>query len=536
MKCAPFILCTILMACSPALSPYGEWPGGSLSLLPEDPFSPNRDLIIEFEGERFSHGDTLVFDAGEAGGEHTRLTLEITNRSPEDVDIHSNPGILTWGTHHHMFQIQGQSPKVIESGESIEVVIQFETTDQEIGLWDGGLAIAWGPASWERFWIAFQGNSQPIQTVEVPLLLAFGAEGAILVSHDNGQTWWESPSGWPSRDRYAIFHQGDENHRTPNPFSLPENSVYKWKNAVFTGGRFVVFGQEHDDSSISPTVAWESQDGFTWTDIPLDGVDRWDPTRGTALDNGTELFVGYRNVYGSHPSDPTIFKIQDIPDSAIKGIATDGSGAVTVGTSNTISWSIDGLSWNTLDREELENDLGEGHYYDVAYGNGRYVAVGDHHRSLVSDDGGRSWHSGRWEPAEEDFEGNCARPDNWCQIRWDGNQFIVYERGHYPNHDTKRWVSTDGREWRAESVNRSLNDWTIAPLQGLTLSSGGYPYRNLYLSSDGINIDGILNRRHTEKRRERPHPALYAVSQGSFTVRKDQAAHTFPGYIPPSAQ
>ncbi|MGE5336365.1 MAG: WD40/YVTN/BNR-like repeat-containing protein [Gemmatimonadota bacterium] len=69
----------------------------------------------------------------------------------------------------------------------------------------------------------------------------------------------------------------------------------------------------------------------------------------------------------------------------LRAIRSVGSAFVAVGDGGTIRSTTDGTTWNTLNSNTATNLNG------IAYGNGRYVAVGDSGTILISTDAGVTW-------------------------------------------------------------------------------------------------------------------------------------------------
>jgi hypothetical protein len=193
----------------------------------------------------------------------------------------------------------------------------------------------------------------------------------------------------------------------------------------------------------------------------------------------------------------------------MSGLATDGAHLIASMNNDQFMSSLDGTHW-TVSGDGLENN----HLNDILYHDGQFVSVGTNHRAVVSIDQGKTWdESSTVRDGNAKFDGKCARPDSWCDVRWDGGQFVVYERGRNDVGPALLWSSSDGIAWTGEEVfvpqasfgdgskstHLGFTQWEVSEDSGvvtaiefvhkLVQQNAAIPV--LYRSVDGVNFEVI---------------------------------------------
>jgi len=438
-------------------------------------------------------GGLLLLD-DEAGFElDLPLILEVVNGTDRDIEMISEPLIGLEAVQGGVFAVVEQPERLWEANSSFALSL---TVPRDLGTSVARMTLAWGPTELERFWVQIRQTLEepPVDTgdsdtggsdtgVELGegLFVAAGMNGVIAVSEDDGLSWSTSEHGDPDT---SLFRR-------------PNQEVYTWSEVVYTGRRFVLFGREAQSTG-SRTLAWESRDGYDWQAVPLTGVDNVQPSSGVALYGGAEVFLSGGAAYMSSPEEPDIVLSHTFFERASEGtltdLATDGTQVLAVAKTGLLYQSQDGIDWT-----ESSMAAGTEELFNLVAGQDRFVAVGTNHSALVSVDGGTSW---EWSTKERDgqdkFNGKCARPDTWCEIRWGGEQFVVYERGRSDVGPAMRWTSPDGMSWTGQETTDTIRYWDLNPesgvvvaveLTGKTVDEGEIP--PFFRADDGLAFEGI---------------------------------------------
>lgn len=226
-----------------------------------------------------------------------------------------------------------------------------------------------------------QGHALRAVAVGDGVMVAVGVNGSIIAGTD--RVYWRVVNNTPDYDLYDVI----------------------WANQ-----QFVAIGWMGDGFSTDFGVILTSTDGFHWVerhridDTGVGGV-AWDGERFVAAAGTTMLISSDGNAWVEQALPEEIFSMWDL--------VWDGTRFVAVGESDeTLSafTSEDALSWQSqpFDCECYQSgipDIWAGLYCEyypaaIAWGNGRYVAVGGgwegHATALVSVDG-LSWDEQTWE-------------------------------------------------------------------------------------------------------------------------------------------
>jgi hypothetical protein len=216
------------------------------------------------------------------------------------------------------------------------------------------------------------------------LLVAAGDSGTILTSTD-GRDWTPRATS-SSRNLHALAHANDLFVATgrrgailtsPNGIAWTQrtsNVTNYLERTTFANGLWVAVA-EHGDMATSAN-------GFDWT--PLNTGVPYSDHEGVAFGNGVWVAVGgYFVGPGENNAVTSIYTSLDgqawqrVPFDAgkrLRDVAFADGRFVAVGNDGLVVVSADGTSWNTY---YLRNPVGEANLRRVHYAHGRFVAVGN---------------------------------------------------------------------------------------------------------------------------------------------------------------
>ena len=240
-------------------------------------------------------------------------------------DSNNNIFGITFG--NNMFVAVGQAGKMAWSNDNGQTWTAVETSTFD--------AIQINSIAFGRIWI---------EEALVNRFVAVGNSGRMAFSDDNCLTWTEVAGG-----------TGDTwNPATPGPSTFGAMAI---NDITFGNGRFVAVGGRG-------SIAWsETGEGGSWT-----------ARRGSSNVGATPNPPG-DSSFGSHP---------------IRGIACDDNGRfVAVGNQGNTAWSTNGNNWTGVRRQN--NALlwdGQGQQVnDVAFGSDRFLAVANNGLMAWTTDG-----------------------------------------------------------------------------------------------------------------------------------------------------
>ena len=238
-----------------------------------------------------------------------------------------------------------------------------------------------------------------------------------------------------------------------------------WQSVTYGDGKFVaVANGNYDDSDNGSIVQLEpkimySTDGNTWTDVNIPAADSISFNSVTYGD-GKFVAVGSPAYFGGH-----------------------NQGNETWGTKH-IAYSYDAINWNYV---SIPNPLS--HYLkDVAYGNGRFVAVGstsgignnpDTTYFIITSTDCINWTG---------VETNSTLPNG---STFDGMNRITFGDMFVAIADDQKslYYSTDGLEWKDGIRSLVLSNENISDLDDTTFTSTDTTLSTVFSGGDQVRSD-----------------------------------------------
>lgn len=254
---------------------------------------------------------------------------------------------------------------------------------------------------------------------------------------------------------------------------------FNFLDLLYANGRFVAVGSGGNIST--------STDGSTWTTPSVTAVKVainslvWTGSRFVAVgdafggtDRGVNLYTstdGQNWTAGKVSSDPLV----SLNSLKLTSVAANGNTLVAVGgaTTNCVAWrSTDGgTTWSSIGSDCTTNDgkfilgpgIGEASARGVAYGNGRWVAVGAMGDYALSTDNGLTWSTGKVDPGVP--LGTLVALN---RVFFDGTQFVTV------GNQKRIYTSADGQTWTRRFADTTLASSSIpGQFRGIGGSGGG---------------------------------------------------------------
>lgn len=100
---------------------------------------------------------------------------------------------------------------------------------------------------------------------------------------------------------------------------------------------------------------------------------------------GKYLLIGDKNYYSA---DGKSWNMLPYEHNIKKGVAFGKSNFVAAGSFGSVIVSADAATWNKVEVQGAKNLTT---YFDVVYGNGRFLVAGQHGAMAISDDDGKTW-------------------------------------------------------------------------------------------------------------------------------------------------
>jgi len=252
--------------------------------------------------------------------------------------------------------------------------------------------------------------------------VAVGDDGGMVYSTDNGESWTavtnsrfgsDSINGIAYGDNRFVAVAGRTSSGNNNfaystdgeSWTAVSNKIFDWPlriNAIAYGdNRFVAVGTHGK-------MAYSTDNGENWTAVE-------DSTFGTS--NNTIYAIAYGNnkfvavgdfgkmAYSTDGENWTAIRSLDnpwnstLPRAIIRDIAYGNNRFVAVGHTGGMAYSTDGESWTAVATANItsiwgytyQNQSWTANIYGIAYGNNRFVAVGEGGRMAYSADNGVTW-------------------------------------------------------------------------------------------------------------------------------------------------
>ena len=211
------------------------------------------------------------------------------------------------------------------------------------------------------------------------------------------------------------------------------------------------------------SVAAYSRDGVNWTASSLSEVADW-----CDIDYGNGVFVAISEsdsslTFRAWSSDNGINWNTTTFASGAKAIAYGFSRFVVVegNFSNAVAYSTNGATW-TVTTLPSNDDSTESNWVDIAYGNGRYVAIADSSAMAAYSFNGATW-----------YKSNLPATYEWSSIGYGQGVFYVTSLGDAAatSPDGVTWTLRDG-SYASFDITATSQNVNTAYAETATLTSG----------------------------------------------------------------
>ena len=214
------------------------------------------------------------------------------------------------------------------------------------------------------------------------------------------------------------------------------------------------------------SVAAYSRDGINWTSSTLNEIADWcDIAYGNgtfvaiAESDSSSTFRAVSTTAGASWSTTTVA-------SGAKAIAYGGTRFVLVegNFSNSVAYSVSGVAW-TVTTMPANDDSTESNWVDIAYGNGRYVAISDSSAMAAYSFNGATW-----------YKSNLPGIYEWTSINYGQGLFYVTSKGDYSasSPDGVTWTLRDGSTASLNVTATSKDNISASYTETATLTSGSW--------------------------------------------------------------
>jgi hypothetical protein len=216
-------------------------------------------------------------------------------------------------------------------------------------------------------------------------------------------------------------------------------------------------------------------DGRTWTVVDLTGILDWDRMHGIAWGNGKFVAGGTSSTMVYSADGVTWTPVADSTfDGSINAIVYDGGKFVAGGNYGKMATSTDGITWTAVSDSKFGSTSA---IHAIAYGDGKFVAVG-YNGKMATSSNGETW------TAVSDSKFGSS--DSIYTIAYGNGKFVA---GGYGDGG-KIAYSSDGINWT--KVTNSTFDsegtvYAIAYANGKFVTGNGSHSREMAYSSDGVN-------------------------------------------------
>jgi len=206
-----------------------------------------------------------------------------------------------------------------------------------------------------------------------------------------------------------------------------------------------------------------SRDGINWTASSLSEVADWCDV---AYGNGSFVAIAASDsssAFRALSTNATSWSINTIANGAV-AIAYGGSRFVEIegNFSNSVAYSASGAAW-TVTTLPSNDDSTESNWVDIAYGNGRFVAISDSSAMAAYSFNGATW-----------YKSNLPGLYEWSSINYGQGVFYVTSKGEYSatSPDGVTWTLRDGSTASLNATSTAKNKISTAFTESTALTSG----------------------------------------------------------------
>ena len=289
-----------------------------------------------------------------------------------------------------------------------------------------------------------------------------GLNGKMAYSDDGGATWESADDDpfWDHTVSTSLTTDGSSLH-FPAP-KAPDGSYYRKAimHIAHDGKKRFVAGASYGSGGV---IAYSDDGGATWTAAPTGDVFRGGPRFVFIVYANDRFFaLGGSGERMGYSRDGVAWTAMEKPVELLRGIAYGNNRFIAVGDKGQMAHSNDGIYWTPVRSDAFGTAID---ITSIAYGNKRFVAGGAHGRIAYSSDGIT------WTVAEDSAFG--ANKIN--AIAYALGCFVaVGEKG-------KMAYSIDGRVWTA------VTDNTFGELRIKTIVYGNGSWIAVHTPSPGAS-------------------------------------------------
>lgn len=250
-----------------------------------------------------------------------------------------------------------------------------------------------------------------------------------------------------------------------------QNSGMVCYSVAFGNGKFVATGAGYKDY-------YYSEDGINWTkgELPLPGT--WYVAYGNGrfvvVTNGSKKNpVLYSEDGVNWTSTPMTVEYEYM--SYWRRVRFVNDRFFAIGAFQISAYSKDGINWTKITLPSSTNYNDAAYYSDIAYGNGKYVAVGE--RAISYSEDGINWTKASAPTTEE---------GQWFSVTYGGGRFVAISCNNQTTTQSGLYAySEDGINWKTNSVPNNCVWKCVHYENGRFIMVG--EGTGIAISTDGIN-------------------------------------------------
>lgn len=249
-----------------------------------------------------------------------------------------------------------------------------------------------------------------------------------------------------------------------------QNSGMVCYSVAFGNGKFVATGAGYKDY-------YYSEDGINWTKgkLPLQGT--WFVANGNGRfvavshgSNGDTVLYSEDGV--NWTSTPMTVELES--GSHWEAVRFVNDRFIALASYQISAYSKDGVNWTKITLPSSTNYQDAAYYNDIAYGNGKYVAVG--RRAISYSEDGINWTKASAPTTEE----------GWFSVTYGGGRFVAISYNHLTTTQSGLYAySEDGINWKTNSVPNNCVWKCVHYEKGRFIMVG--EGTGISISTDGIN-------------------------------------------------